>query len=622
MQNRPIPQRLLHLVLTAGIVWTMALTPTPLWGSDQPPTAAANTQNFGLVVVGSTGAELHTTPAGPMERYLAVGAVVTPQHRSADGRWIYVQNSEVTGWIATEQLVGFQLNRLPVDPGNEGSAPGSLVAPVSVALTTTAPVTTALIVTSPISPAITPATTSAITPTVAPTVTSDIQTGEAVTTSKAATVQAAGLNVRSGPGVRYPVQAQVRRNTSLTVLGRNAASDWLQIEWTEGASGIGWVAAQHVRLDSPVSQLPMRNAPPVPAAAPHPSVTTTLTPIGASTGTPSVAIAAPTQATAPAGLRGTLLIQTVAGGPLYRYDLASGALQQLTTGYDPEISPDGRKVAFLRAGLYTINLDGSGEQRIFAERSGLSSPKWSPDGQWIVFSRADGEYSCRSVIPGYCPSDQQLFPKPPAPGPNATPQEIAIHEQILDVRNDILNQFERQTKSEWMLARVSAEGQEYRDLAALNSARAPDWNAAGIVYQSSNGLQKTADAPDAATSLILFERNRTWHDPDWAPNGGRIVFQSQEGSHWEIYSVNPDGSGLAALTRPQTALVKALPSNVAPAWSPDGQQIVFLSNREPNHEAGRWRLWVMNADGSNQRPLPVDLPLDYHGGEQMVSWGP
>ena len=36
-----------------------------------------------------------------------------------------------------------------------------------------------------------------------------------------------------------------------------------------------------------------------------------------------------------------------------------------------------------------------------------------------------------------------------------------------------------------------------------------------------------------------------------------------------------------------------------PAWSPDGQQIVFSSNRDGNEE-----IYVMDADGSN--PAPPD----------------
>jgi Tol biopolymer transport system component len=95
----------------------------------------------------------------------------------------------------------------------------------------------------------------------------------------------------------------------------------------------------------------------------------------------------------------------------------------------------------------------------------------------------------------------------------------------------------------------------------------------------------------------------------------------KEASHWELFSVNPDGSGRTALTRPQTTVVDVLPSNVAPAWSPDGQHIAFLSNRMENGEAGAWRVWVMAADGSNQRPLPIDLAIDYtFGGEQAISW--
>lgn len=35
-----------------------------------------------------------------------------------------------------------------------------------------------------------------------------------------------------------------------------------------------------------------------------------------------------------------------------------------------------------------------------------------------------------------------------------------------------------------------------------------------------------------------------------------------------------------------------------PTWSPDGQSIAYVSD-----QGGVWAVWVMNADGSNQRKL-------------------
>lgn len=296
---------------------------------------------------------------------------------------------------------------------------------------------------------------------------------------------------------------------------------------------------------------------------------------------PVTPVAAAAPAVTHSALSGTLVFQTSNGGTIYVYDLASEHLRALTGGFDPSLSPDGKTVAFTRVGgeqgVYLIDVDGSNERLIYGGSESLRGPHWSPDGRYIVFSRVTGHWYCRQM------------------GPQCVPDRPGLENLPLV------------TMDKYGLSRVDRDGNDFRDIVALETATAPDWNAAGIVYQGAPGIQVTADQPDAANRPVVSSWDYHYQDPDWQPNGGRIVFQSKEGSHWEIFSVNADGTGLTALTKPGNALADVFPHNVSPAWSPDGQSIVFLSNRTADGSAGDWHLWVMNADGSNQRLLDPDV---------------
>jgi len=82
------------------------------------------------------------------------------------------------------------------------------------------------------------------------------------------------------------------------------------------------------------------------------------------------------------------------------------------------------------------------------------------------------------------------------------------------------------------------------------------------------------------------------YDPQWSPDGARIVFVSQENGSDDIWVVNVDG------TNPRNLTPNKWEWDKHPSWSPDGRQIVFWSNRN-----GQKNIYVMDADGRNVRNI-------------------
>ena len=105
----------------------------------------------------------------------------------------------------------------------------------------------------------------------------------------------------------------------------------------------------------------------------------------------------------------------------------------------------------------------------------------------------------------------------------------------------------------------------------------------------------------------------------WSPDGEKIAFSGgARGSigfklpSVDIYVINVDGGGLAKLTRDSGV-------NGNPTWSPDGKQIAFGRIRE---KVSKSTIWVMTADGSEQRMLPISQNdgSEFYGGQP--SWSP
>lgn len=66
--------------------------------------------------------------------------------------------------------------------------------------------------------------------------------------------------------------------------------------------------------------------------------------------------------------------------------------------YGPSFSPDGKRVAFIRAGqLWTMEPDGSGQKALVSDLQ-VFDYEWSPDSKWIAYARTDGSFASELYI--------------------------------------------------------------------------------------------------------------------------------------------------------------------------------------------------------------------------------
>ncbi|MFP5285274.1 MAG: S9 family peptidase, partial [Thermoanaerobaculia bacterium] len=264
--------------------------------------------------------------------------------------------------------------------------------------------------------------------------------------------------------------------------------------------------------------------------------------------------------------------------------IAETDLFELVWIADPQISPDGRQVAFVRVtvnekktgydtALWIVPTDASEPARPFTSGPRDNSPRWSPDGAWIAFNRSTEKGGERQQSQIYLISLKGGEAVPLT----ALPQGAAGHSWSPDGRTIA---FVSTTKDEDLQEKKEKDGGEERESDVRVITRA-DYRSDGGGYAEPGrpvhlwtvGMPAggaKAPEPKQVTRGELDE-----DVPVWSPDGKLLYFAANRNR--EAYYPPPD-TDLYAVPAGGGEIRKVLDmegSAGVPFFSPDGRRMAF-----------------------------------------------
>lgn len=263
--------------------------------------------------------------------------------------------------------------------------------------------------------------------------------------------------------------------------------------------------------------------------------------------------------------------------------------------------------------VYLMNWDGSDLQRKSYHKASSLSPSWSPGGNQVVYSSItvqprSGVRSANLYIYDLRTSRRSMLSSRPGinSGGSFFPDGRSLAMTLtqggvpdifrLGLNGSVMDRLTRGPgRSMNVEASISPDGKKM----AFSSDR------------SGKPMLYVMDVGKKRPKRLTFA-GRYNSAPSWSPDGRTLVFAGWAEGHFDVFTINIDGTGLKRITQKRRSN-GLWSNNESPSFSPDGRFISFISNR-----TGKKKLYIIRNDGSNIFPVTGRDKYNYY----HAKWSP
>jgi acylaminoacyl-peptidase len=278
---------------------------------------------------------------------------------------------------------------------------------------------------------------------------------------------------------------------------------------------------------------------------------------------------------------------------------------------DPQISPDGSKIIYVRnfkdimtdrnlSNLWIIDFDGSNNRPLTTGNHNDFAPKWSHDGKKIVFKSNMADDKMKLYLMWLDTKETMaLTNTPQSPGQVSWSYDdsyVAFNMFVPEANQSIIKMPAKPEGAKWNAPPKYIDKMNYRG------------DGSGY-YKGGNSQLFTLPISGGTPKQLTFSEF-DHGGPIWSKDNSKLYFsanfhkdEEMEPADSEIYSIKIDNGEITPLT-------DRYGPDGNPVLSPDGTKIAYLGYDDRLQGYHVTRLYVMNSDGSDARVISQNFDRD------------